>query len=154
TLLASTDNEGNFTFRDVQSAEFYLNFSLLGFQLQSYFYKLPAEREDQQLISVTLKPQRNILKEVVVFAVPIVIKEDTIQYNSAAYPVPPGALLEELLKRFPGVEVDRSGKVRAQGNVVTRVKVNGKDFFGGDVLTATRNLPAEIVENVQIIDDY
>jgi len=154
TLLISTGNDGGFHFNNVQSSEFRLTFSLLGFQLQDYFYKVNPLNLENEVVTVTLRPQRNILKEVVVFAVPIVIKEDTIQYNSAAYKVSEGALLEELLKKFPGVDVDRSGRVRAQGQLVTRVKVNGKDFFGGDVLTASRNLPAEIVENVQVIDDY
>jgi len=154
TLLTSTDNNGQFTFFQVKSSEFHLSFTLLGFQLQDYFYKIQPFRAENQLISVILRPQRNILREVVVFAVPIVIKEDTIQYNSAAYKVAKGAFLEELLKKLPGIEVDRSGNVKAQGSLVTRVKVNGKDFFGGDVLTATRNLPAEIVENIQVIDDY
>src|SRR3546814_5604 len=59
-----------------------------------------------------------------------------------------------MMRQFPGVEISRNGRITAQGQVVNRVKVNGKDFFTGDVLTATRNLPANIVENIQIIDDY
>ena len=154
TLLISTNNEGQFTFDKVQSAEFRLTFSLLGYQLQDFLFKVNPLQLENQIISIVLKPQRNILKEVVVFAVPIVIKGDTIQYNAAAYKVGKEALLEELLKKLPGVDVDRAGRVKAQGSLVTRLKVNGKDFFGGDVLTASRNLPADIVENVQVIDDY
>ena len=154
TLLTSTNLDGAFNLEGVQSPEFRLTFSLLGFQIQDFFYKVNPLHLQAQIVSIVLKPQRNILKEVVVFAVPMVIKEDTIQYNAAAYPTYEGALLEELLKKLPGVDVDRSGNVTAQGSQVTRVKVNGKDFFGGDVLTASRNLPAEIVENVQVIDDY
>ena len=151
TLLTSTDHDGVFNFDNVGASEFRLTFSLLGFQIQDYFYKINPLHLQAQIVSIVLKPQRNILKEVVVFAVPMVIKEDTIQYNAAAYPVHEGALLEELLKRLPGVDVDRLGNVTAQGTQIASVKVNGKDFFGGDVLTASRNLPAEIVENVQVI---
>lgn len=154
TLSTTTDASGTFYFEEVRSADFRLVFSLLGFQLQDNFYRVNPLYLSNQLITVILKPQRNILKEVVVFAVPIEIKGDTVQYNAAAYQFGEGALLEELLKKLQGVEVKRSGKVVAHGVPVSRVKVNNKDFFGGDVLTATRNLPAEIVENIQIIDDY
>src|SRR5690606_15110223 len=154
TLLTSTDADGVFYVDVVNAPEFRLTFSLLGYQIQDHFYKINPLHLQAQIVSIVLKPQRNLLKEVVVFAVPIVIKQDTIQYNAAAYPVYEGALLEELLKKLPGVDVDRSGNVTAQGSQITSVKVNGKDFFGGDVLTASRNLPAEIVENVQVIDDY
>lgn len=154
TFLTSTNADGRFRFNRVKSPEFRLTFSLLGFQLQDYSFKVDPLKLDNEIISMVLQPQRNVLKEVVVFAVPMVIKGDTIQYNAAAYKVSEDALLEELLGKFPGVNVDRSGKVKAQGSLVTRVKVNGTDFFGGDVLTATRNLPANIVENVQVIDDY
>lgn len=154
TLSTITDDGGNFYFDRVTSPEFRLVFSLLGFQLQDNFYRVNPLYLNNQLITVMLKPQRNILKEVVVFARPIEIKGDTVQYNTAAYQVAEGALLEELLKKLQGVDVKRSGKVVAHGVPVSRIKVNNKDFFGGDVLTATRNLPAEIIENVQIIDDY
>src|SRR5690606_11026020 len=152
SLLTFTNNNGRFTFRNVKSYEFRLSSSLLGYQLYDDYYKLDPSNSEQ--IFVVMEPQKNVLDEVVVFAVPVVIKEDTIQYNAAAFKVAKGALLEELLKRLPGIEVDRSGAVRAQGSLVSRVKVNGVDFFGGDVLTATRNLPADIVENIQVIDDY
>src|SRR5690606_199246 len=127
---------------------------LLGFQLQDNFYRVNPLYLSNQLVTVILKPQRNILKEVVVFAVPIEIKGDTVQYNAAAYQYIEGALLEELLKKLPGIDVKRSGRVVAHGVPVARVKVNNKDFFGGDILTATRNLPADIIENIQVIDDY
>lgn len=153
SLLTFTNNNGQFTFRNIESFEFRLSSSLLGYQLYDDYYTIDILDPDGQIL-VIMEPQKNILDEVVVFAVPVVIKEDTIQYNAAAFKVAKGALLEELLKRLPGIEVDRSGAVRAQGSLVSRVKVNGKDFFGGDVLTATRNLPAEIVENIQVIDDY
>ena len=63
-------------------------------------------------------------------------------------------MVEDLLKKLPGVQVSKNGDVTAQGKKVTRVKVNGKDFFGGDVKTATQELPADIIDRVQVIDDY
>ncbi|XHR95997.1 hypothetical protein ACFJIV_04710 [Mucilaginibacter sp. UC70_90] len=62
--------------------------------------------------------------------------------------------VEDVIKKLPGMDVDKDGNITAQGKSVTKVRVNGKDFFGGDVKTATKNLPADIVQNIQIIDDY
>src|SRR5690606_7404193 len=154
TLSTTTGADGTFYFDRVTSSDFRLVFSLLGFQLQDNFYRVNPLYLSNQLVTVILKPQRNILKEVVVFAVPIEIKGDTVQYNAAAYQYSEGALLEELLKKLQGIDVKRSGRVVAHGVPVARVKVNNKDFFGGDILTATRNLPADIIENIQVIDDY
>lgn len=154
TLSTVTNADGFYKFDNVTYPEFRLVFSLLGFQLQDNSYRVNTLNLSNHLNTVVLQPQRNILKEVVVFAVPIVIKGDTVQYNAAAYQFSEGALLEELLKKLQGVDVRRSGKVVAHGVPVSRIKVNNKDFFGGDVLTATRNLPAEIIENIQVIDDY
>ena len=154
TLLVATNQAGRFLFPRVQAESFNLSLSLLGYQLQENTFKFEPNSSKPLDLTIVLRPQRNLLKEVVVFAVPVVIRGDTIQYNSAAYQTPPGALLEELIRKLPGLEVSRSGQVKAQGSVVSRIKVNGKDFFGGDVITATRNLPAEIVETVEVIDDY
>ena len=72
----------------------------------------------------------------------------------SSFKVKEGAVVEDLLKKLPGVTVDKDGNVTAQGKAVSRVKVNGKDFFGGDVKTATKELPANIVDKIQVIDDY
>ena len=95
-----------------------------------------------------------LLAEVTVEAPAIVVKEDTIEYNVSSFKVKEGAVVEDVLKKLPGVQVDKDGNVTAQGKAVSRVKVNGKDFFGGDVKTATKELPANIVDKIQIIDDY
>ena len=84
----------------------------------------------------------------------MVIKEDTIEYKASAYKVRDGSPVDVLLKKLPGVTVDANGNVTAHGKQVTKVRVDGKDYFTGDVQTATQNLPADIVETIQIIDDY
>lgn len=105
--------------------------------------------------TIRLIPEASLLGEVIVTSVnPITIKEDTIEYKADAYKVREGAPVEDVIKKLPGVEVDKDGQITAQGKSVSRVRVNGKDFFGGDVQTATKNLPAEIIDNIQIIDDY
>src|SRR5690606_23094756 len=85
---------------------------------------------------------------------PIVIKEDTVQYNMDAFNVRPNSLLEEALKLLPNVQVRRDGTVIAHGKQISRVQVDSKNFFGGEVTTATRNLPAGFIQAIQVIDDY
>lgn len=83
----------------------------------------------------------------------MVVKEDTIEYNASAFKVPQNAVVEDLLKRLPGVEVDKDGKITtSSGKEVKRVYVDGKRFFGDDPKMATKNLTAEIVDKVQVVD--
>src|SRR6185436_13026461 len=94
------------------------------------------------------------LDEVLVIAErpPVVIKKDTIEFNASAFKTLPTALVEDLLKKLPGVEVDQDGNIRVNGRVVNRILVDGKDFFGGDPKIATRNLPAHLIDKVQVVD--
>lgn len=155
TLSASTDKDGRFVFNEVASSSFHISYSLLGYQIQDEHYSVTSLLPNMQIINVKMRPQVTVLKDVNIYGMlPILIKEDTIQYNARAYEIRPGELVEDLMKQFPGVEINRNGLIKAQGQTITRVKVNGKDFFTGDVLTATRNLPADIVDNIQVIDDY
>lgn len=108
-----------------------------------------------KLDSILMETDVALLPGVEVTSVqPIVVKEDTIEYNARAYKVEEGAPVEDAIKKMPGLEVGKDGAITAQGKAVSRVRVNGKDFFGGDIQTATKNLPADIIENIQIIDDY
>ncbi len=155
TLKAITNDQGAYQFPAVASLEFKLTFSLLSYQIAERSHVADRSQRIVQVPPMLLKPQINLLKEVIVYTViPIQIKGDTIQYAAAAYPVRAGALTEELIRKLPGMQVNRNGRITSQGQPVTHVKVNGKTFFGGDVLTATRNLPADIVDNIQVIDDY
>jgi len=155
TMMVSTNEHGRFLFSQVAANEFKLTFSLIGFQLSEKKYSSNVLLPVTELVTVNLKEQPQELQEIAVYGtVPVVIKRDTVQYNAPAFHVPKHALLEELIKQMPGLQVDRNGNVEAQGQRIARVKVNGKEFFNGDVLTATRNLPAEIIDNVQVIDDY
>jgi hypothetical protein len=85
---------------------------------------------------------------------PVTLKEDTTQYSAAAYPVRENAPVEDLVKKLPGVDVDKDGNITTKGKTVTKVRINGKDVFGGDLQSITKNLPADVVENIQMIDDY
>ncbi|MFZ9719204.1 MAG: hypothetical protein ACO3BD_07595, partial [Chitinophagaceae bacterium] len=94
------------------------------------------------------------LGEIVIEAPAIQMKEDTVEYRASAFAVKPNASTEDLLKKLPGVQVDRDGNITAQGKEVTRIKVNGKDFFTGDPRTASKEIPADMIDKVQVVDDY
>ncbi len=155
SLLTRTNADGAFSFKGVKSGQFTLSISSLGFQstLRKYMYN---EGEGSLALGViSLKNSSKQLNEVVISGTPTVtVKEDTLEFRAADYKLKDDAQVEDLLRKLPGVEVDKDGNVKAQGKAVTRVRVNGKDFFGGDVKTATQQLPANLIDKVQLIDDY
>lgn len=156
SVVVGSDVNGKFHFAQVKSKNFKVTISGLGYQAFTRKYVMDNDTKPIQLAPVKLKVQVNRLDGVTITAavVPIVIKEDTVEYNAAAYKVREGSQVEDLIKKMPGITVDKDGNVTAHGKQVTRVRVNGKNYFGGDVQTATQNLPANIVENIQVIDDY
>ncbi|MBC8052911.1 MAG: outer membrane beta-barrel protein [Sphingobacteriaceae bacterium] len=155
TLLTITDVNGNFTFRSVKSSQFSINVSSIGFTSLSREYSFTDDLLTITIPKIILRENHNELNEIIISGVtPVTVKEDTVQYSAAAYPVPEGSAVEEILKKLPGVVVDKDGNVETEGKKVARIRINGKDFFGGDVQTATQNLPADIIKNIQIIDDY
>ena len=81
------------------------------------------------------------------------VKGDTIEYNTAAYKVNENAMVEDLLKKMNGVQVDQQGNVTVNGETITAVRIDGKKFFGDDVQSATKNIPAEMIEKIQVIDE-
>lgn len=83
---------------------------------------------------------------------PIAIRKDTIEFNAAAFKTKPNAVVEDLLKKLPGVDIDENGNIKVAGKTVTRVLVDGKEFFGNDPKLATKNLPTSIVDKVQVVD--
>lgn len=84
---------------------------------------------------------------------PITVKGDTVQFRADAFKTRPNATVEDLLKKIPGVTVDKDGNVNAQGEQVQKVLVDGKEFFGNDPKLATKNLTADMVESVQVFDE-
>lgn len=103
-------------------------------------------------ISMLLKER--LLQEVIVKgkAAAIKIKGDTTEFNPAAYNIQPNSKVEDLLKQLPGIEVDKDGKITAQGQTVKKVLVDGEEFFGDDPTLVTKNLRADMVDKVQLYD--
>lgn len=150
-----TERDGSFTIRrsGIFAPSVKLEVTNIGFAPFSKSFAVTEGTINAGKIQLAAEP--SLLGEVIVTSVnPITIKEDTVEYKASAYQVREGAPVEDVIKKLPGVTVGSDGAIQAQGKPVARVRVNGKDFFGGDVQTATKNLPAEIIDNIQIIDDY
>jgi len=154
SMQTSTDKEGGFTFNNIKAERFALTVTSLGYDTLQQTYAFQAGT-NPMMLTVRLNQSSRLLAEVSVTGIaPITIKEDTLEYATKDLRLREGALVEDALKKLDGVEVDKDGNVTAQGESVTRARINGKDFFGGDIKAAIQNLPAEIVEKIQIVDDY
>ncbi len=149
------NGEGRFSFAGIKGTKLNLAISSIGFEGVIKHYTLENDGKAADVGTITLKAQSTQLGVVTVVGTnPVTLKEDTVEYRASAYKVRANSPVEDQLKRIPGVDVDAQGNVSAQGKQVTKVRINGKDFFGGDVQTATKNLPADLVESYQIVDDY
>ncbi len=154
TSYTFTNDKGQFNFQNVPSSPFSIIIRHMGYWPKAKYVPVNKPEKTIDVGSFVMAQDAKLLSEVVVEAPAIIVKEDTIEYNASSFKVKEGAVVEDLIKKMPGIQVDKDGNVTAQGKAVTRVKVNGKDFFGGDVKTATKELPANIVDKIQIIDDY
>jgi uncharacterized membrane protein YgcG len=155
SMIVTTDVNGNFIFHGVQGKQFTLTITSIGYTGLQRKYSLDSDTKPANLGTIKLKTSSKMLGPVNITDVNAVkVTVDTTEYKASAYPVRANATAEEMIKKMPGVDVDANGTVTAQGQTVAGVRINGKDYFGGDVKTATQNLPADILESVQMIDDY
>lgn len=118
-------------------------------------FTLTSAQPTADIGTVYMAPDAKSLDEVLVIAErpPVMVKKDTIEFNASAFKTLPNALVEDLLKKLPGVQVDAEGNIMVNGKPVNRILVDGKVFFGDDPKMATRNLPANIIDKVQVTDD-
>ena len=154
TLRTFSSNDGTFSFSTVRLSTFFISISSIGYQKFDRRFSFDPSLQQLKLQNILLGNDVKTLQEVVIGIPPIQVKEDTVEYKADSFKVKPNSVVEDLLKKLPGVSVDKNGDVTAQGKKVTKVKVNGKDFFGSDPKTATRELPADIIDKIQIVDDY
>lgn len=147
-----TNAEGKFAMTRIPSGKYILQLSYLGYQNFSLNVEIGDKNKDIGIIK--LAEDEVLLNDVTITdeALPIVFKKDTIEYNAASFNTQPDAVVEDLLKKLPGVEVEQDGTVKAQGEDVEKVLVDGKEFFGDDPKMATKNLPANAVDKVQVFD--
>nr|HQU61243.1 carboxypeptidase regulatory-like domain-containing protein [Saprospiraceae bacterium] len=148
--FALTNPEGYFEIKKVSPESYLLQASFLGFNNLYQSVEVTQGQNEIALGALPLTPRTELLEEVIVKEerIPIALRKDTIEFDANAYSTQPNAAVEDLLKKLPGVEVERDGTVRAQGEEVRSVTVDGKKFFGNDPKIATQNLPADAVDKV------
>lgn len=129
--------------------------SFSGYGVERKEFTLTDAQSTLDIGNVDMMPDAQSLDEVLVISErpPVVVKKDTIEFNASAFKTLPNALVEDLLKKLPGVQVDRDGNITVNGKPVNRIQVDGKSFFGDDPKMATRNLPANVIDKVQVTDD-
>ncbi|HRE37331.1 MAG TPA: TonB-dependent receptor [Chitinophagaceae bacterium] len=149
-----SNKQGVFEIKGLTEGNYQLVISYQGYETVRKPVSLTATSKSVDIGEINPPKDFKTLGEVVVTGiVPVVIKQDTVQFNADAFKTRPNATVEDLLKKIPGVQVDKDGNVQAQGEQVQKVYVDGKEFFGNDPKLATKNLTADMVESVQVFDD-
>lgn len=149
-----TDSKGEFEFTNIPSGSFVLNLSSIGFDGYKKTIVINDSIPVLNLGTLMIPRQAKELSEVIIksTAPPTTQKGDTVQYSANQFKVNPDATTEDLIKKMPGITVDKDGTVTAQGEQVKKVTIDGREFFGDDASAALRNLPSEIVDKIQVFD--
>ena len=146
-----SDSEGKAELTKVKKNTYILKAELMGYK---EYQKEIAVEKDLNLGEIKMKVDTKVLDAASVSAVgnPIIVKKDTIEYNASSFKISDNDMLEDLLKKMPGIEVSSDGTVTANGETINKITIDGKTFFLDDPQLATKNLPANIVEKVKVID--
>lgn len=146
----TSNSKGVFHFSAPRDGDYILKLSSIGYKPHTQSIKI-NNKQNVSLGKISLFPDAVMLNETTVSAnaIKVAVKGDTLVYNSAAYKVPEGSVIEELVKRLPGAKVDENGKITINGKEVKKIYIDGKEFMTGDTQTALKNLPTSIVEKVK-----
>jgi hypothetical protein len=151
---AITNNTGRFQLFLPINETYTLQASYLGFETNIFDVTVGDDRSDI-LREIVLKASTNELDGVeIVYEMPVVIRGDTIIYNTDAFVTGNEKKLGDIIKALPGLELNEDGEIEVDGKVVQKVMVEGKDFFDGDSKLATRNIPADAVSRVEVLRNY
>lgn len=149
-----SDDNGRFEVNKLVNGQYRLLITHVNYHNASVPFSINDTSKNKELGNVILNDLTKMLQEVIVTAEapPVTLIDDTVQYNAGSFKTPPNATVEQLLKKLPGVKVEKDGTVKAQGQTVKKVLVDGKEFFGNDPKVATKNLPADAIDKVQVYD--
>ncbi|HEX5669326.1 MAG TPA: carboxypeptidase regulatory-like domain-containing protein, partial [Chitinophagaceae bacterium] len=149
-----TGSNGEFNLSGIKKGDYRLLITHINYHNTQRKIQLDENKTSIDLGEIPMGDKFKTLEEIVIEAEapPVTVKADTVEYNAGSFKVQPNANVEDMLKKLPGVKVEKDGTVKAQGQKVNRVFVDGKEFFGNDPKIATRNLPADAVDKVQVYD--
>lgn len=151
---ANTDLKGVFKLPSVKAGDYILKVSYVGFITVYKNLKLTSENKTLDVGTIVLSENVTMLQgtEVTARVAQVEMKADTFVYNAAAYRLPEGSALEELVKKLPGAEVTEDGVIKINGKEVKKIMVDGKEFFSKDTKVAMKNLPTNMVEKIKAYD--
>ncbi|MDP9081376.1 MAG: TonB-dependent receptor family protein [Bacteroidota bacterium] len=152
---AVSDKNGAFEISDLKNGSYRLIASQLGLKNYVRTFTVTTDKPAIDFGALTMVKDIHNLNEVAVKGekAPVTIKKDTVEFNAGSFKTQANDNLEQLLKKIPGMDVDKDGKVTTGGKDVKKVMVDGREFFGNDPKAATKNLPADAIDKVQVIDD-
>ena len=150
--FAVANKDGFFTLNNVKPGNYTFKANSYGFQAYEIPLFISSNSSDTALGNIELQPKMLDVVNIQGAFIPISIMGDTIQYDARAFETGEHDNVENLLGQLPGIEVNEDGTIKAQGKDVTKILVDGEEFFGDDVTIATKNLPADAVEKVQVFD--
>ncbi|MDR2585232.1 MAG: TonB-dependent receptor, partial [Prevotellaceae bacterium] len=152
--FAISDKKGIIEIIGIKRGQHIVKFDLMGYRSQTQTILFTVRESTIDLGRIMMQEDVNLINAAVVTSTgnPIVVKKDTISYVASAFKTSDSDMLEELLKKLPGVEVDSDGKITVNGKEITKVMIDGKTFFTDDPSIATKNLPANIIERVNVVN--
>ena len=152
THFALSDQKGAVEIPDVPVGRYRLNVELIGYTPFAKDYTFRSYQEDLGVIRLEENPEIIDAASITAVGNAIEVRQDTLIYNAAAFHVGDNAMLEDLIKKMPGMEVGEDGTVKVNGEPVDKITVGGRTFFFNDPAAALKNLPAKIVDKIQVID--
>ncbi|MDR1344608.1 MAG: TonB-dependent receptor family protein [Tannerellaceae bacterium] len=150
----ATGRNGSFAIKDIRPGIYLLSVTFVGFEPYYQPLQITGRTNPVNIGEVGLGSGAIELSEAIIVAkaIEVVVRNDTIEYNADSYKVTEGSVLEDLLKKMPGVEVSSQGTITVNGKTVKRIMVDGKEFFSDDPNVASKNLPASMIDKLQVVD--
>lgn len=146
-----TDPQGNYELTVAKNKFYKIQVSYIG--MKTYEEMLEV-KEENIIKDFILKPENMLDAVELTYEMPVVIKGDTLIYNADSFKDGTERKLEDVLENLPGVEINEDGQIEVEGKVVTKLMVNGKDFFDGDTKLGSKNIPSNAVDKIQVLRNY
>jgi len=145
---------GSFNINNLGKGKFILLVTYPGYADYVENFILDSAKTTHNVGNINMNLKSRLLNEVLIkgTVAAIKIKGDTTEFNAKAYTIQPNSKVEDLLKQLPGIQVDKDGKITAQGQTVQKVLVDGEEFFGDDPTLVTKNIRGDMVDKVQLYD--
>jgi hypothetical protein len=145
---------GVFTLTGLAAGRYILHVSFIGYTDVYRPFAITPSQAANNLGKILMSPRNEELQTAVVTAKAneVLVNNDTVEYNAESFKTPANSMLEDLIKRFPGAEVDKDGNITVNGKPIKKILVEGKEFFSDDPKVASKNLPAEMFKTVQVYE--